>query len=361
MMIEKGKISSSQLLFLVLGMVQGSTLTLAFVNQITRQNTWIVTLTGLIATLPLAIVYTALSNKFPGRNLIEINERVYGAYLGKFISIMYLSYFFLIVPYNLRFMGDFLTSFLFPETPMIVFIILFALLCSWAVRSGIEVIARCSPFLVIISFVVTAVTILLLLNVIKLSNLLPIFDLNLKQAIQGTHIMVAIPFGEVIVFLMINSNTNNIKQIKKTTLLGLVIGAIYMIFIAIRSTTVLGILNLNQVSPAYQAVRSINVADVLTRLESLITLTLLITIFIKICLFYYASVLGIAEVLKLRTYKPLVTPIGIIMISLSILIYDNALEISVIAANIYPAFVIPIQIFIPVVTLILTGKRKQII
>ncbi len=146
MMIEKGKISSSQLLFLILGMIQGSTLTLAFVNQITTQNTWIIALTGLIATLPLAMVYITLSNRFPGRNLMEINESVYGHYLGKFISIMYISYFFLIVPYNLRFMGDFLTSFLFPETPMIVFIILFALLCSWAVRSGIEVISRCSPF-----------------------------------------------------------------------------------------------------------------------------------------------------------------------------------------------------------------------
>jgi spore germination protein KB len=356
---EMEYISSSQLIYLIIAMIQGSTLTLSFVYSVTKQDVWIVILSGGIATIPLAMVYVSISKRFPGKNIIEINKKVYGGFLGSVISILYTTYFFLIVPYNLRFLADFLNVLIFPETPIIVFIIGFMFICAWGVREGIEVIARCSPILVVITVIVTAVSILLLIGEMKVSNFLPVFQLNIKQFVQGTHIMMAIPFGEVIVFYMIYCNVKDTDKIKKNTIWGIVIGGIYMLIIVFRSISVLGPLSLNQVSPSYQALQLVDIGDILTRLESLTTIVLLITIFVKVCIFFYATVLSIAQLLKLHSYKILVTPLGIIMISLSVLIFENVLEEPYVAANIGPIFDIPIQIFIPILTLFLSRKEKQ--
>jgi spore germination protein KB len=350
-------ISSSQLIYLIIGIIQGSTLTLSFVYSIAKQDTWLVMIVGFIVTMPLLIFYVSISKRFPGKNLIEINEKVYGKFLGSTISILYIAYFLLIVPYNTRYMADFFNILVFPDTPTIVFIILFVFICSWAVREGIEVIARCSPVLVFISFVVTGVTILLLLGEMKLSNFLPVLQLNIKQFVQGTHIMIAIPFGEIIVFLMINCNVKDVDEIKRSTIWGLVISTLYMIIIVIRSVTSLGILTLNHVSPSYQVLQLINVGNILTRLESFTIIVFMITIFIKVSIFFYATVLSIAELFKLPSYKILITPLAIIMISLSVLISENVVEASYVAANIYPILVIPIQILIPILTLILARKE----
>jgi spore germination protein KB len=352
-------ISDSQFIYLIIGMIQGSTLTIAYVYSITRQDTWIIIITGFIVTVPLAIIYSSILKKFPGKNLIQINKQVYGRFVGNFISIIYTMYFLLIVPYNIRFVADFLNIFIFPETPMIVFIILFTFICSWAVREGIEVIARCSPILVIITFIVTFITYLLLLKNMNFSNFLPAFQLKFIDLIQGTHTMQAIPFGEILVFSMINCNLKSPKGLKKNIIVGLAISGFYILSISIRSGAVLGILSVNQVSTAYQSLELINLGNILTRLESLTTLVLIVTIFIKTCIFFYTSILSIAELLNLNSYKVLVTPISIIFIYLSAIVFDNVLEEPYVAANIYPVFTIPIQIIIPIVTLILSRRESK--
>lgn len=352
-------ISNSQLIYLIIGMVQGSTLTLSYAYSIVKQDIWIVIISGVTVTILMGMVYSSICKRFPGKNIMEINKKVYGGLLGNIISIMYATYFALIIPLNLRFLADFMNILIFPETPMIIFSILFMFICAWAVREGIEVIARCSVILVNISIIVTVLTIILLINEMKISNLLPAFQLNIMQFMQGTHIMFAIPFGEVIVFYMIYCNVKHTEKLNSSTRWGLIISAIYMLIIVFRNISVLGPLTKIEISPAYQTLRIINVSDVLVRLESLITIVLLITIFIKVCIFFYATVLSIAQLLKLKSYKVLVTPLGIIMICLSVLLVDNALEEVYVAANIGPILYIPIQIFIPILTLILSGKIKN--
>ncbi|WP_406543538.1 GerAB/ArcD/ProY family transporter [Clostridium ljungdahlii] len=112
MKIEKGVISGPQLIFLIIGLLQASTLTAAFITGITKTNTWIVLLAGFIIILPLLLIYTSLSKKFPNKNLIEIIETTYGRYLGKIISILYIYFFWYIVSANLRFTADFFSTYL---------------------------------------------------------------------------------------------------------------------------------------------------------------------------------------------------------------------------------------------------------
>lgn len=357
MKLEKGEISSSQLMFLVAGFIQGSLVTLAYNDKITKQDTWLAVLAGLVLSVPFVLVYLALAQKFPGKNLIQIHDIIYGPYLGKLISALYLSFFLLIIAANLRIIGEFLITYIMPETPMLAIVIMFTFICAWAVRSGIEVIARTSFVFVVITIMSGLLTFVLLVKEMKLTNFLPVFETPLKDFIHGTHIMASIPFCEIFVFLMVIPYVNKIKQAKSSVLLGLIIAGATVLTISVRNTAVLGITSSIMVSPNIEAVRLIDIANIITRLEVLDLTVLLVTLFLKVSVFFYAMVLGLAQLFQLRSYAPLVLPFGIIAISLAVLRVDSAMEQGFFGANIWPIFAIPFYFLLPPFSLFLAKLR----
>ncbi|NLF43005.1 MAG: spore gernimation protein, partial [Bacteroidales bacterium] len=66
MSVEKGKISSQQLLFLIAGFVQGSVLLTDFTAGITEHQTWMVILAGLAVSTPFFLSYVMLAKRFMG-------------------------------------------------------------------------------------------------------------------------------------------------------------------------------------------------------------------------------------------------------------------------------------------------------
>ena len=83
---------------------------------------------------------------------------------------------------------------------------------------------------------------------------------------------------------------------------------------------------------------------------------LLITLFIKTSILYYATLLGIAQLFKLRSYVPLVFPMEYIFIALSIMLSQSAVEIFA-GANVWPFVTMPFEIFLPSLTLLIAKIR----
>jgi spore germination protein KB len=355
--IDRGEISSLQLMFLVTGFLQGAHLLIAFATGITRHDTWLSVLTAIAVCIPIVLVYTTLAQKFPGKSLMQMNDIVYGPFIGKLISVAYIWYFLLLAALNLRTVGNFVRTYVMPETPMPAILIMFIFVCAWAVRKGIEVIARCSFIFVIISAVLVLTVTVLLVKDIKFTNLLPVFDIPAAKFIQGTHIIATIPFCQIVTFLMITPYLNKTDQAKRSVILGLLLGGFQLFVIVARDAAVLGITATIMGSPSFQATRSIDIAGILTRLDILVAIVLLITLFLRVSIFYYATVTGIAQLLRLHSYLRLVFPFGIIITSLAVMVYDSAAEHVNTSATIWPVFSFPFEILIPVISLIIAAVR----
>ena len=121
MSIEKGKISSQQLLFFIASFVQGSLLLIDFTVGITEHQTWMVVLAGFAIIIPFFLCYVVLAKWFTGMNLVQINDIVYGRFLGKVISIYYIFFFLMTLSFNIRDVGELYITFLMPDTPFIFF------------------------------------------------------------------------------------------------------------------------------------------------------------------------------------------------------------------------------------------------
>ncbi|GKU23257.1 GerAB/ArcD/ProY family transporter [Clostridium folliculivorans] len=358
MKIEKGMISSSELMFLIIALLQGSTLTATFISGVTKQDTWVVVVVSFFILCFLLQVYLNLAQCFPEKNIIEINDITYGAYLGKFVSIIYIYHFWFIVAANLRFIADFFSTFLMQETDIIVFIVPISITCIYVIRKGIEVVARMAPFFTIFTIVAAIIIAVMLFSQYDIKNMLPMFQLNSMQFLQGVNVITVIPFGELLIFLMIFPSVGDKENIKKYSFKGMIIGVVFFLMIIVRNTLALGIVGEFEIQSSFQVAKLIDIADIISRLESLIAVVLLFNVFMKIAIFCYGTVLSIAQILKLKTYKHIVSPIVIISIIFSITMYESPVNQSYTAANIYPVYAWIPEIVFPIISLIIAKLRN---
>ncbi|HHW48785.1 MAG TPA: endospore germination permease [Clostridiaceae bacterium] len=362
MNVEKGKICSSQLPFLIAGFVQGSALLIDFTVGITEHQTWMVILAGLIIATPVILSYVALIKRFPGMNVIQINNMVYGRFLGKAVSIYYIFFFLMTLSFNIRDVGELHVTFLMPDTPFIFFLAVFAATCAYAVTKGIEVLSRISYLFVLVGLVVPISTFILLIDQMDFSNFLPVFELPPVKLLQGVHIMLIIPFGETLVFLTIMGSLNKTGNAVKNTLVGLLIGTASLLVVAVRNTAVLGKTQSIWTATSFQSIRLIDIGTVLTRMDFLIGIAQMVLIFFKCCLFFYALTVALSQLLGLKSYLPLVLPLAGIEVIIAATVFQSPVDHAGITQNAGIIYSAPLIVIIPPLTLLVAkirGLRKN--
>jgi spore germination protein KB len=357
MSIEKGKISNQQLLFLIAGFVLGSALLIDFTVGLTEQQTWMVLLAGLVITAPVILSYVVLAKRFPGMNLVQINDMVYGRFLGKVISIYYIFFFSMTLSFNIRDVGELYITFLMQDTPFIFFLIVFTATCAYAVIKGIEVLARISHLFVVSGIFVIISTFTLLIDQMDFSNFLPIFELPLIKLFQGIHIVSVIPYGETVVFLMIMGCLNKTDHAVKKTFSGLLIGAVSLLIVAVRNTAVLGRTQTIWTTTSFQSIRLINIGTVLTRMDFLIGIAQTILIFFKCSIFLYVLVVAVSQLLGLKSYVPLVLPIAGIEVIIAATVFQSPVDHAMITQNAGIIYSAPLVFIFPPLSLLIAKIR----
>ena len=359
MKIDNRKISASQFMFTVACFIQASSLLTAFFMSVTKQDSWIVSIIGFFIGMIFLWIYTALMKRFPNKNLVEINDLVLGPVIGKIFSCMYIYFFLTLSALNLKDMGDFVGMAIMPNTPTIVILALFMYICAWAVRSGIEIVTRYSLLFTLTASLIIIATFFIAYNQIDLNNFLPIFNQPFIKYVQGTHIISTIPFGEVVVFLMITPNIEiPINKIRKYFILGFAIGGISLILIVLRDIAVLGNVITLFTFPSFETLRMMRLSGTLGRMEVLFAVILITLMFFKISFLYYVSVLAISQIFELNSYKNLVVGVGTIIVIYSFNLYYSMIQHMEYGSNITPFQWLIYEFLLPLITLIVAKARK---
>lgn len=350
--MKKEQISSTVLMFSIGCFIQSSTLLVGFVTATTKQESWIPVLAGIVVSLPIIWIYLSISKKYPGKSIIEINDAVFGKIVGKVFSAIYIFFFLSLAALNSSIISNFLLDSVLPETPKLAILIFFISLCAYAVSKGIEPVARCSTLFVFIILAVVIVNGTLMIKDMKLDNFLPVFSLPFKKYVQGIQGEVFLPFCEIFVFFMLFPNLQKPSDIKKPLFGGFMIGAGTMIFIMLRDIAVLGP-TISLVSiPAYESVRLINIANILTRMEVFYATTLIVLSFFKITILYYSSIKAISQLFGMQSYKPLIKIIGALIIIFTLINFKSANQHAYWGANPASFYSMFFELILPLITLI---------
>lgn len=123
-MLESGKISIRQVAVLFyLSMIGDMIIILPPIAAgYAHQNGWIVSLVSIPLGLVLIWMMLKLASLYPDANLVQICNRLLGKWLGSLISMTYLVFFIISGAIYIREVGDFLTTQLFANTPIGIFI-----------------------------------------------------------------------------------------------------------------------------------------------------------------------------------------------------------------------------------------------
>lgn len=358
MSLGKEQISGRQLMFSIACFVQGSSLVTSYVTTTAKQETWIVIIAGYIVSLPILGMYAALAHIFPGKSIVEITINVFGNILGRIFSLLYIYFFFSLAFLNTRDMGNFINGFIMPKTPMMAFLIMFIFICAWAVRSGVETMTRYSVLFVITSFIVTSTTSILLFKDMKTSNFFPILSLPISKYLQGTHAVIAIPFCEIISFFMLFPDVKETKKVTKALYGGVTIGLVTLLLSTLRNTAVLGPLIPILSSPTFETIRFIDVGHILTKMEILYAGSLIMLLFFKVTIIYYATVKGIAQVFNLHSFRVLVPIFGVLIIISAFSVFDSAVEHAYWGTHVAAIYSILFEVILPIITLLTMAYKK---
>jgi len=358
MKLERGRISAQMLMFSVFCFMQGTMLRSGFIISVTRNDSWAMAFTALLGMLPIVAIYVALLRRFPGKSLIEIDDILFGPILGKTVSALYLFFFISLCALNTRDLGNFIVDYLMPETPIAVIMLFFLLPCAYAIRKGVESFVRLAAVFCLLGVGAVVVNSLLSLKDVRLDFIKPLFQLPFMKYIQGTVTVMAVPMGELLAFMMIAPTLGGDKKTGKPLLLGLAFSAVFLAAVMLRDIVSLGPLVSIVSLPSFESVRYINLANILTRMESIYAIVLVILFFFKVCILLYAFVLGLSQLLNLKSYHTITLIASALVLFYSLFVFDSVMENMNWGATAAPFFSLIFEFLLPAISLLIAFLRK---
>ncbi|WP_206514551.1 GerAB/ArcD/ProY family transporter [Brevibacillus marinus] len=359
-MMENGNISSSQMgKMMYLAITPTAILTTpAITYELAKQDAWISPIWAFSGFLALYAVIR-LHGLYPGLNLVQACERIIGRFPGKMLAVIFSLYYLYLNGIILREYGEFVVGAFLLQTPLLVVVGSMVLVCAFAVRSGVEIVGRFAEL-----FLPAFVTLFLLIIFpiipdLSVLNMLPVMGEGIMPSIKGSFVLQTW-FSEMITASFLLPFVKDHKKTKKTLWLTLWTFMLTIVVSNLATILLLGELTSSYTYPFLILARYINLADFFTHVSSLFMAIWVLGAFVKICVFFYVTVLCAAQGLNLSDYRPIVFPCGLLLILFSFWAAPNYQELTHAIAKYVTLSALTMFVFVPLVLLCLAWVKKRV-
>ncbi|MHC5548281.1 spore germination protein GerKB [Bacillus subtilis] len=361
--MEKARISLRQLFVMIIIFELGSSL-LITPGSMAGRDAWIAVLLGCAIGLFLFYLYQGIYQCYPNSSPKEYMDDMLGTKLSWLFSFLYILYFAYIAARVLRDFGEMLLTFAYHDTPIIIVNALLMVVSIYAVRKGIEVLARAAELLFGAMYLLGAIGLVLIIvsGTIDPHNLKPVLANGISPVLHSVFTQTMyVPFGEVVLFVMIFPNLNDRKDVKKMGMIAMAIsGLIVALTVAINISVLDVDLTLRSQFPLLSTIQTIKVEEFLDRLDVFFMLALIIGGFFKVSLYLYATVVGTSTLFKEKNPSQLAYPMGLGILILSITIATNFSEHLNEGLNVVPLYIhLPFQLLFPLFLFIVAVWKKK--
>ncbi|RAP77032.1 GerAB/ArcD/ProY family transporter [Paenibacillus montanisoli] len=357
-MLEKGKISSFQLAVVMYPTVlaTGFLVLPSISAQYAKNDFWMTGLFALFSGFISVCLAVKLHQLYPKQNLAEYSEQILGKTLGKILVIWFSVHFLNSAGLITRQYAEFVSgNFLF-KTPILVIISSIVLLAAFAVHGGAEMIARSAMILTPI-FILPICFLVLLIPDLDIKNIFPVLSHGISPVIKGS-IGPQAWATQLFIMSFFLPCLKDPQKGKKWAFVSLGAIVFSMVFINFIILLLLGPDSGNKTYPVLTAFRYISFADFFENLEALLLAMWVAGNFIKIAVFYYVTTLSIGLCLNLTDYRPIVFPVGLLIIALSLWGIPNFITLGQHARTVAPIDILLNMLVIPIILLVVTGFRR---
>lgn len=326
-MIESGKISNVQAAMLTITnlTIMGHLIILSLVFNQSRQDGWIAGIVGSCLGLVGIVGLTKLSQRFPGLTLVEILFYRF-SWPGKVLAVIYLAYFLVMGILATRLFAE-TYKVIMLETPLTSFVIIIVLLCAYIVFLGLETMARMNQIMLPILVITAMSLVFLTIGKKDYTNLLPIMEKGFGPVGLGS-LTVMGWLGEFAVMGMILPYVKHPKKLLSFNVAAAFINLIFFLGPVTGPIALFGPEEAARMSfPTFSEIRYVQLGNILSRFDAIAVLFWTVGLMFRISVFYYGLCLGTAQILKFKTYRPLIIPIGWLIVVGSLLFASNYEEI----------------------------------
>lgn len=337
--MREEKIDTGQaVLVLVAAVLPTAILTVPdFVLKLAGQDAWLSVALATAAGLLIALLAANLSLLFPQKNFFSFSEELLGKTAGKITCLLYIFWLIQANSVVINEFASFLCTALMPNTPSTVFFVVVIAVAGYAVYGGLEVLARYTQLFLPLLLGLLFISFLLTAPDIQTARILPFFEAGLPALLKSATLPLSL-FGEIIILTVIAPNLEDKRKIRRAAVLATLInGAAFLASVLVVILVLGPEVGSSYIFPTYNAVRTVAIANFLERLESIVVAVWMLGGFAKVGVFYYAAVLGTAQVLELRDYRPLVAPAGTVLLALAHMC-QNAAELLHFVTRVWPCY-----------------------
>jgi spore germination protein KB len=365
--MEKAKISLYQLFVLILLFELGSAILVPLAID-AKQDAWLAILLGMAGGLFLFWVNYRLFLYYPELVPPQYMQKLLGKIAGTIIAFCYIIFFMYTAARVLRDFGEMLLTFAYLETPLFIVNALLMLVIIYAVSKGIEVVARTGElFFVSIYFLaITGFILIVFSGLIDMNNLKPILEQGIFPIARVVFTQTLyFPFGEAVVFSMIFPYITKRKSVKKIGLFAIMLSGINLTITMAINIGVLGVdLASRSQFPLLSTIQSIQVAEFLERLDVFFMISLVICIFFKVSIYFYAAVASTAVIFKIKEPSMLTYPMGMVVLFMSATIASSYAEhlkegLEFVTRYLHPFFLVGIPILLLAIAFIKNRKGSS--
>lgn len=355
-MLEKGRISPFELSILTILFTIGTTILAIPSVQTAKagQDAWLSALIGILYSVLIAFFFVICAKAIKRESYVKYLERVYGKVIGKLIGLSYIYFAFIGASSLLYQFGNFVTTQMLVDTPVEIINFLLIFLVIMVVRAGLEVLARTSELLIPWFMFLFITLVIFLIPQIEFDRLSPLYEASVKSHLSAALDFLSFAGLPLVIFLMFYpGNINRPDKTKWNFPIGTLIGSLIVGILVLLCILVLGApATARQIYPSYVLAKSVSVFDIIERIESAMAGMWVISLFFKTAIYFYGSVIGLAEILDVKNYRFLVIPIGLITFIFSTSIYPNSTYIAYWDDKYWLPYTLVMGFFIPLLTLI---------
>jgi spore germination protein KB len=360
--MEKAKVSTTQMFFLMILFELGSAILIG-PGLKAEKDAWLAILLGLIPGIGMFLIYSFLFRQFPELPLTGYLKQILGKYIGFLLGFLYILYFIYIASRVLRDFGELLVSSIMINSPLLVINGMLILTIAYVLYQGFEVFTRTGEifFFVLIVLGIIANIFVYSSGLIEIKNLLPVLENGWKPVLSAAFpLTFTFPFGEMVVFTMLLPYLVHANKAMRTGVLAMLISGVILIFTVSGIIAILGADIASRTTfPLLETIAQVNIEEFIQRLDILVVLSLIIGGFFKVGVFFYAAVVGTADLFKVDKNKSIVFPLGFIILISSMIIASNFTEHLQEGLRSVPYYIhLPFQVVIPVFLLMVTLLRK---
>ncbi len=344
------KISMRQALMIIVGMVFSPAVRLfsSFVSGRGDQSSWIAPIfSGVFMILFIFVLWWLIKRN---RNFYQHLEYSFGTKISKFLGVIYVVWGILLTSVQMRYYAQRVASTIYTEIGMDIFVLAMVGIIIYALRKGINVIARMNELLLPMIIVVSVILLAFLTPDIETKVLVPIYDWK-----SLTHVAVFNlgSFGYLTFVLFFLDEINDREKFRKQAIIGTISVTLFTVWMFV---TVIGTLGPHIIEklpyPFFAVVKQISLGEFLQHIEAFVITLWILSDFILITFIGAATIKIIGNITRSNDTKEFIFPYFALCATLVPVMGRTNYELEILSEkvfiplNIILLFIIPFIIFL---------------